>query len=258
MRAALALLPFALAAWPLTAAADVPGQEQVQSDISTREISIQSNFTGIQIVVFGAIDNSRVPAPGQSPYDVIIAISGPRQALVARRKERVAGIWVNGASETFVTVPSFYAVLSSRKIDAIASPGALKALAIGIDNLRLGDVEGGLGDDAFRAALVQLKQQEELFQQTEGTVSFIGESLFRGTVDLPVNVPVGRYTARVFLFRDGQLLSQNENVLEVHKVGFERVVYLLAFRYPFIYGLVAVVIAVVAGLIAWAVFGRRE
>jgi uncharacterized protein (TIGR02186 family) len=258
MRAALALLAFALVALPLSATADVSGQEQVQSDISTREISIQSNFTGIQIVVFGAIDNSRVPAPGQSPYDVIIAISGPRQALVARRKERVAGIWVNGASETFVTVPSFYAVLSSRKIDAIASPGALKALAIGIDNLRLGDIEGSLGDDAFRAALVQLKQQEELFQQTEGTVSFIGESLFRGTVDLPVNVPVGRYTARVFLFRDGQLLSQNESTLEVHKVGFERVVYLLAFRYPFIYGLVAVVIAVVAGLIAWAVFGRRE
>jgi len=259
MRAALALLPFALIAWPLSAAADVSGQEQVQSDISTREISIQSNFTGIQIVVFGAIDNSRVPAPGQSPYDVIITISGPRQALVARRKERVAGIWVNGASETFVTVPSFYAVLSSRKIDAIASPGALRTLAIGIDNLRLGEgTEGGVGDDAFRAALVQLKQQEELFQQTEGTVSFIGESLFRGTVDLPVNVPVGRYTARVFLFRDGQLLSQNENVLEVHKVGFERVVYLLAFRYPFIYGLVAVVIAVVAGLIAWAVFRRRE
>jgi uncharacterized protein (TIGR02186 family) len=258
MRAALALLAFALVALPLSAAADVSGQEQVQSDISTREISIQSNFTGIQIVVFGAIDNSRVPALGQSPYDVIIAISGPRQALVARRKERVAGIWVNGASETFVTVPSFYAVLSSRKIDAIASPGALKALAIGIDNLRLGDIEGSLGDDAFRAALVQLKQQEELFQQTEGTVSFIGESLFRGTVDLPVNVPVGRYTARVFLFRDGQLLSQNERTLEVHKVGFERVVYLLAFRYPFIYGLGAVVIAVVAGLIAWAVFGRRE
>ena len=33
--------------------------EQVQSDISTREISIQSNFTGIEIVLFGSIDFSR-------------------------------------------------------------------------------------------------------------------------------------------------------------------------------------------------------
>ena len=43
----------------------------------------------------------------------------------------------------------------------------------------------------------------------------------------------------------------------VNKVGFERVVYLLTFKYPFIYGLVAVLIAVVAGLIGWVAF-RRE
>jgi hypothetical protein len=40
-------------------------------------------------------------------------------------------------------------------------------------------------------------------------------------------------------------------------VGFERLVYSLAFRYPFIYGLIAVVVAVVAGLTGWVAF-RRE
>jgi len=45
--------------------------------------------------------------------------------------------------------------------------------------------------------------------------------------------------------------------LRVNKVGFERLVYLLASRYPFIYGLIAVVIAVIAGLIGWVAF-RRE
>ena len=39
-------------------AAEPTGSEQVQADISTREISIQSNFTGIDIVLFGAIDFS--------------------------------------------------------------------------------------------------------------------------------------------------------------------------------------------------------
>ena len=42
-------------------AAEAPRPEQVQSDISTREISIESNFTGIEIVLFGSVDFSRAP-----------------------------------------------------------------------------------------------------------------------------------------------------------------------------------------------------
>ena len=93
-----------------------------------------------------------------------------------------------------------------------------------------------------------------LFQESDDAISFIGRSLFRGSVDLPVNVPIGRYTTQVYLFRDGKLLSQSQSSLQVHKVGFERVVYMLAFRYPFAYGLLAVLMAVSAGLLAWAVF----
>lgn len=257
---ALALIACLLGA-PLPAlAAGAPEKEVVQLDVSTREIAIQSNFTGIEIVVFGSIDNARPREPGQSPYDVVIVISGPKQALTAWRKERVAGIWVNGASETFVSVPSFYAVLSSRQIETVATPVTLKTLGIGIDNLRLGGggvAEGTAAGEEFRGALVRLKEEHRLFQQEEGTVSFIGRSLFRGKVALPVNVPLGRYLVQVYLLRDGQLLSKSESSLQVRKAGFERFVYLLAFRYPFIYGLAALVIAVVAGAVAWGAF-RRE
>jgi uncharacterized protein (TIGR02186 family) len=261
MRGALALTLMAgLMCAPFPAsAADRPEKEVVQFDVSTREISIQSNFTGIEIVVFGSIDSAQPREPGQAPYDVIIVISGPKQALTTWRKERVAGIWVNGASESFVSVPSFYAVLSTRQIETMAAPTTLKTLGIGIENLRLGG--GGVAEvaneDEFRAALVRLKKERSLFQQDEGTVSFIGRSLFRGSVDLPATVPLGRYLAQVYLFRDGQLLSKNESSLQVHKAGFERFVYLLAFRYPFIYGFMAVVMAVLMGALAWAAF-RRE
>ncbi len=262
MRNALALLLIAcLAGAPLPALAAAPGdKEEVHFDVSTREIAIQSNFTGIEIVVFGSIDNARAREPGQAPYDVVIVIRGPKQALAVWRKERVAGIWMNSASGTFVSVPSFYAVLSTRQIETIAAPAALKTLGIGIDNLRLGG--GGVAEmdpteDVFRTALVRLKEERSLFQQTEGTVSFIGRSLFRSSVDLPANVPLGRYLSQVYLFRDGQLLSKSESSLQVRKAGFERFVYLLAFRYPFIYGLLAVIIAVLSGAAAWAAF-RRE
>ncbi len=241
-----------------TAGAEAQRPEQVHSDISTREISIQSNFTGIDIVLFGSIDFSRAPGPDEKPYDVIMVIRGPTEPIVVRRKERVAAIWMNGPSKTFAAVPGFYAALASRPFRAIAPEETLKKLGVGFANVDFGKpIDGQTADDEFRAALIRIRKEENLFKEEDDGVNFIGRSLFRGSVDLPVNVPIGHYTSQVYLFRDGKLLSQSQGSLQVNKVGFERVVYALAFQQPFLYGLLSVLIAMTAGLVAWAVF-RKE
>ena len=132
---ALLLLPAAQAI-----AAEAQRPEQVQSDISTREISIQSNFTGIDIVLFGSIDFSRAPSPDEGPYDVVMTIRGPNRPIVVRKKERIAGVWMNGPSKTFPTVPGFYAVLASRPLRAIAPKDTLQKLGIGFSSLDFGKI----------------------------------------------------------------------------------------------------------------------
>jgi len=239
-------------------AAEAQRPEQVQSDISTREISIQPNFTGVEIVLFGSVDFSRAPSVDEGPYDVIMTIRGPNRPIVVRKKERIAGVWMNGPSKTFPSVPGFYAVLASRPFRAVAPKATLQKLDIGFSNLDFGKtVEGEAADDGFRASLIRLQKEHSLFQESDDAVSFLGRSLFRGSIQLPVNVPIGRYTTQVFLFRDGNLLSQSQSSLQVHKVGFERVVYTLAFNYPLAYGLLAVLMAVSAGLLAYAAFRRQ-
>jgi uncharacterized protein (TIGR02186 family) len=253
----LGLVALSLLPWGQAAAADQPRAEQVQSDVSTREISIESNFTGIEIVLFGSIDFSRAPSLDEGPYDVIMVIRGPNRPIVVRRKEQIAGLWMNGASETFPSVPGYYAVLASRPFRAVAQQDVLNKLGIGFSNLDFGKTaDGETADDGFRASLIRLQQEHGLFQESDDAISFIGRSLFRGSIQLPVNVPIGRYTTQVFLFRDGKLLSQSQSSLQVEKVGVERVVYMLAFHYPFAYGLLAVLMAVSAGLLAWTVFRR--
>ncbi|MGV1015474.1 MAG: TIGR02186 family protein, partial [Methyloceanibacter sp.] len=192
MRTALFIILLALS--PVAAAvAQPPHQEEVQADISTREVSIHSDFTGIEILIFGSVDFSHAASPDEPGYDVIMVIRAPEEPIVARRKERVAGIWVNAAGKTFPSVPGFYAVLSSSPLRAITSEKTLKVLGIGLANLHFGwFTQGEPQEDAFRVAMIRLKQEQNLFQEHDEGVSFIGRSLFRATVDLPVNVPVGR------------------------------------------------------------------
>jgi uncharacterized protein (TIGR02186 family) len=240
MRAAISLAGLLLAIVPGQAsaaqatAAPVP-REEVQSDLSTREISIQSNFTGIEILIYGSIDFSQTKAPDQGVYDVIIVIRAPSRPLIARHKVRVAGIWVNTPGKVFPSVPGFYAALSTRPVRAVTFDETLKMLGIGLANVQFGrDSAGDPEEETYRSAVIRLKERQKLFQEDDDGVTFIGRSLFRATVSLPVNVPIGRYTADVYLFRDGQLISKNQSTLAVNKAGFEHMVYWLAFHRPLI------------------------
>jgi uncharacterized protein (TIGR02186 family) len=261
MRTALLFASLALAS-PAAAAAPAgappAAKEELQADLSTRDISIQSNFTGIEILIYGSIDFSQAKIPDGGNYDVIIVIRSPAQPLVARRKERVAGIWVNSPGRIFPAVPGFYAALSTRPFRAITSDETLKELGVGFANLNFGRPVGDDTEEAqFRSAVIRLKKKQRLFQENDDGVTFIGRSLFRGSVAMPANVPTGRYTADVYLFRDGELISKSLSTLEVSKAGFERMVHSLAFNQPLLYGLFAVLVAVLAGLAGWFAF-RRE
>jgi uncharacterized protein (TIGR02186 family) len=253
--------PVALAAWALCLAAIMSASpraqaqtEAVEVDMSAHEIAIKSDFTGAEIVVFGAVDASKQPAAASGYYDVIMVIRGPAQSVVTRKKERVAGIWVNGPSETF-NVASFYAVLSTRPLDEIASAQTLRRYGIAFNPKRQN------GDaipppDAFEEALVRLKGQQALHVEKPFAVAFLGRSLFRGNVKLPTQVEEGRYTAQVYLLQGGKLLGRDDVSLTVQKEGIERILYTLAYQRPWLYGIVSVLLAAACGLLGWTLFSR--
>ncbi len=247
---------------PASPAAKPEVRETVQADVSTRRVAVTANFSGTEIVVFGAVDNSRQTSAEAGLYDVVIVLVGTPSRLVARRKANVAGMWMNVQSLVFDSVPSYYAIVSTRPLDEIASPDVLKAYDIGFDHVRMTLSSGSFSGPPtkqikeFRDAVVRIKQKDRLYQQEEYGVAFIGRSLFRASVDLPANVTVGPFDTRVFLFRDGELLSQYTARLNLEREGVEEVLHGFALRLPLLYGLATVAFAVSAGLLATAVLRR--
>ena len=241
-----------------------PGQENVQADVSTRSVAITSSFTGTEIVIFGAIDNARHTSNEDEQYEIVITLEGTRQRLVARRKAHVAGIWVNTQSITFSDVPSYYAIASTRPLDEIADPIVLRQRDIGFEQIQMQPEAGwatGLATEdlrQFRRAVIRLKQRERLYVYHEFGVRFVGRSLFRATIDLPANVPVGPLATRVYLFRQGRLIDVFESRVRLAREGLERYLYDFAFGYPMLYGIFAVLLAAGAGLAASSLFKRNR
>src|SRR5436309_4729714 len=117
--------------------------ETVEADVSTRSVEVTTGFTGHEILVFGAIDNSQQPESrgqdqsGGAYYDVVVVVEGTPYPVVVRRKSDVAGVWINTSSVLFASVPSYYAIASTRPIDQIAGPQVLERHAIGFAHINM-------------------------------------------------------------------------------------------------------------------------
>lgn len=236
----------------------------VEADVSTRTLEVTTGFTGHEIVVFGAIDNSQAPTSDSRYYDVVVVVEGTPFPVVVRRKSDVGGIWINTSSVTFGSVPSYYAIASTRPIEEIAGPAVLERHAIGFRHIKMtpsARYKGALKDyelAAFRDAVIRLKKKENLYViEPKDGVAFVGRSLFRATISLPANVPVGPLVARTYLFRNGQVASAHIARVTLHRAGVERLVHNFAFVYPASYGIFAVLLAAAAGLLASAYFRRQ-
>src|SRR5262249_13121835 len=240
-----------------------PGaKESVQADVSARNVPVTSSFHGTEIVIFGAVDNSQQPSAESGYYDVLIVVEGVPGRIVVRRKNNVAGLWLNTSSATFDVVPSYYAIASTRPIDEITSEEFRASHGVGFQHLRFmpafGQPQALSTEDLkeFQQAIIRLKQKQGLYIQDNFRVAFIGKSLFRATIELPANVTVGPFDTRVYLFHDEKLLSQYSVRLNLEREGLERYLHRFAFGSPTLYGLVTVALAIAAGLIASTVFGR--
>jgi uncharacterized protein (TIGR02186 family) len=237
--------------------------EKVEADVSTRSVEVTTGFTGHEILVFGAIDNSQQPGDEGGYYEVVVVVEGTSLPVVVRRKSDVAGVWINTSSVIFASVPSYYAIASTRPVEEIAGPQVLERAAIGFAHIKMTPAPGyrwSYSDyqlAAFKAAVIRLKQKEKLYVvKAKDGVTFTGRSLFRTTIALPANVPVGPLVARTYLFKDGEVLSANIARVTLERKGIERLLHNFAVRYPLSYGLFAVVLAVLSGLAASTYFRR--
>ncbi|HEY6919773.1 MAG TPA: TIGR02186 family protein [Tabrizicola sp.] len=247
IRALVLLLAFALPA---------AAQEVIVAGMSQNRVSITADFDGSEILIYGAVKRD-APAPtGKGPLEVIVTVEGPSTPVAVRRKDRVAGIWVNNASVRIDSAPSFYAV---------ATTGPLQHILSDVDNLRYGiTIERmiraiGISDEADKAgefvlALLRVRTDEGRYRVLEGNVELTEETLFRTDVVLPANLTEGEYKVRLFLLRDKRVIASQERVIGVRKEGLERFVFNLAQEQPLIYGLLSLALAALAGWGASAAF----
>ena len=268
MKRLLAALAFALFAYAPATAQQQPGSDvadDLPAGVAEEQITVSSTYGGSYITVFGVNPDRR----GRG--DIVVVLRGPNEPATVMRKRRVPdgmpfGFWVNGDPVRFSEAPAFFAVLSNRPLREIASPESIWRYQLDpAASAQLASAVPAGGDpSAYRAALVRLRYEQGLYQWysrppqegVRGGLTAYRGGLFRAVVRLPANAPIAQYHADTYLFRDGRLISRQRIPIMISRVGVERSIHDLATNVSWLYGVVTVLLALLAGWGAAVVFRR--
>jgi hypothetical protein len=109
--------------------------------------------------------------------------------------------------------------------------------------------------------LLKLKQKEGLYREMFGNISYAsavdGQKTFSAKIPIPSRLTSGAYTVEVDAIRNGEVVARAEQPLTVNLVGFPALLSQLAFGHSALYGILATLIALLAGLGIGLIFQSR-
>jgi uncharacterized protein (TIGR02186 family) len=221
----------------------------VVADISNYRIDIDSSFNGTRLFLFGTRNDTG---------DIVVVVRGPAKDYIVRKKEEIAGIWINRERMKFFGVPQFYAIASSRPLSDIEQANLFRQLGIGIEHLLIPPVTQEWKEKFpdFSKAFLDYQQSRKRFKADSENIQFMAETLFKMTIEFPDNIPAGNYTAEIYLVNGGIIIGMQSIPITVVKSGLDAFLHSYAHEHPALYGITAIVLALSIGWFAGRLFER--
>jgi uncharacterized protein (TIGR02186 family) len=248
-----------LCLWGTQALAVTPeAQQKVVTSASKNLVEIGLTYRGDQIFFFGVN-----PVPGS---DVVIKLTAEKEESVKlSMKGRVGPFWMTVKQYEVTGAPFIYKLHTTKPLDQIISTETAQKLELGYDAVRhrmkLHLIRGEAApDDAdvIWKGLLKIKERANLFNIVEDATRLeIAEGkVFKHYFRFPPAATEGRYQVESFCFQKGELVGYGKDVIEIRKVGLEHWLTQTSKNSAVFYGIMAVVVALGAGLLVGVIFGK--
>jgi uncharacterized protein (TIGR02186 family) len=218
------------------------------SGISANEINIDTKFTGAEILLFGAKGDAG---------NIIVTIRGPRKNYLLNKKDKFLGVWYNKERLKFKDAYSYYAFFSTNNKQRLDSR-IISQLEIGKNNIEFnvsGD-ESLLLKDKFKIEFIDKLEKKLLYLDNPEPIEFLDETLFKVMLQFPKNISRGVYIVEIYLLDENNLVAFQSIPIYVNQVGLSAGINQFAYNNAVLYGICAVLLAVLAGWLANFIFTK--
>lgn len=226
----------------------------LEMKVRPNHIPMNATYNGLKLSVTG-----RIPVNAEA----LIRFVGKIQTHQLKKKGKALGVlWMNLGAVTFRGVPTVFILCPS---DVIGNwmrkeTDEWRHVALGFGALenQTDIVPPSENKNTLFQEFVKLKQHGGLYEVQKNAVKYkqVGGSVktFSCTVSLPSDLPQGRYRVQVFALRGGRVISHGEETIEAAATGLPAALSSLAFHHGTLYGVLAVLVALLAGALTGFIF----
>ncbi|NOX32996.1 MAG: hypothetical protein GXP56_04565 [Deltaproteobacteria bacterium] len=216
--------------------------------VTPKTVAVDTFFSGGKLSVSGDIP---------SADDVIIEVTGKDSKNLFDLKGKMGPFWMTRGKVHIDNVPGLYILLLPEGRDWGKK---IKALGIGFSRLKSRMTTSGPQDippEIFKM-FIKLKKFQSLYGELKDAVTYAPGSNdkkhFTAVLNLPSSIAQGDYTVRATTIANNDVGAVTTREFSVEEVGFIKFVNHMASDRRVLYGVSAVIIALLAGLIMGVVF----
>ncbi len=248
---------------PSAAGADSTGiraDEANRATSSSRTATVRLDPERVEMGLF--FYEGHVAVEGRLPrdFDAAVIVRGRDEQMTMSLRGRRLGLWMTVGSAEFDHVPAFYQVLTSKPLSAMAAkdPGARADLGFDTVKQAFGmriessDTSDEVSGKDWKGELVKYMKKRGLYAIHERALEILpedgGMETVRGDILVPARAPDGRYDVALLGFSHGAAVLRAHASFTVRQVGTVAFLRNLAFEHGWLYGIMAVVIALASGL----------
>lgn len=253
IRKSLAVIIFCLAGmtWALGLA---NAATDVMVNVDPETVRIGAGYNGGQVSVTG-----KVPAD----TDVVIRVKGKEEAYKLKEKGRALGIlWMNLGSVEISHVPNLFLLYLPKKNDPPGhnTTAVWKSLDLGLEGLlkKAAIVTQDQDTEGVFDEFIKLKQKSGLYGTIANAIAYGPNEgamkSFKAKLALPAALPLGQFDIEVFAIKNEAVQATASHPVKATEVGMPAWIAKMAFQHGTLYGVLAVMAAVLAGLLTGVMF----
>jgi hypothetical protein len=214
--------------------------------------------------IMGFFGGARLQVSGDVPAgaEAVIEVIGPKTEQELMRKGRRWDLWMNVGEIDITGVPRFYLVASSDP--GLLSPADEKMPWGYAHYRRHARFQGAfkLGEESLIfQEFVQLKEGKGLYGKFPGAAHIValggGRSQAQAAFAIDTRIAPGSYRVRLTAVKGQQIVQRSEVPWPVELAGSPAFLTYLAMQRPVLYGLLALGLAAMLGLLSGVLFKQR-
>jgi uncharacterized protein (TIGR02186 family) len=224
------------------------------TDRTKQKIEVDTRFAGERIYFFGTIPDPEA--------DIIVKlISKHNDPIKLTRKGKVVLFWMSTKQFELRNVPYIYKIHSSKPLGEFLTPELVKEYKLDYetlkDDMEIRLIKGEPSPDdkeVMFEGYLKMKEDENLYRIAENRIRITKGRLFEHYFTFPDKAKEGDYVIESYAIKDGQVIAESNDIVEVKKVGLMGWLYRTSQNNGILYGIMAVVIALGAGLLVGRIF----